>query len=102
MRTAETWSFMARWHDARAAIPAFHFRSIPGDERQLGRGRAGGRRRLAGPGSTDDCQLARRLVEALRAGLGGDHDVLDPGAAAAREVDAGLDREGVARRQRSG
>src|SRR5882724_7889100 len=59
--------------------------------------------RTAGSGgSTDDGELAGCLVEALRAGLGGDHDVLDAGAAAAREVDAGLDREGVTGRQRGG
>src|SRR5438309_2324406 len=100
--TVETWSFIGR----RQSVLAFDFRWIPVNERRLGptvadrRDRRG--RRLDRPGSTDDGQLAGRLVEPLRAALGGHHDVFDAGAAAAREVDPRLDREGVAGRQRGG
>src|SRR6478609_470150 len=44
--------------------------------------------------AVDDVQLARRFVERDRAVRAADHDVLDPGAVFADEVDPGLDREG--------
>ena len=46
---------------------------------------------------SDDREVARRVVQALGPGVGGDHDVLEPEAEPAREVDAGLDAERVAR-----
>src|ERR1043165_6832523 len=72
IRTVETWSFIGR------------------------------RSRRSAARSPDHGEVAGRFVEALGAGLGGDDDVLDAGAAPAGKVDAGFDREGVARRQRGG
>src|ERR671915_2246292 len=51
-------------------------------------------------GSLDDVELRRGRVEALDAGLGADHDVLDPRAPAVGDVDPGLHAEGVARLER--
>src|SRR5919202_5341230 len=56
-------------------------------------------RALGEASSADHGQVPGRLVQALRPGLGGDDDVLDPGPAPPGQVDAGLDREGVARLQ---
>src|SRR5262249_12513205 len=46
--------------------------------------------------SRNYCYIARRLVEPQRAVLGRDDDVFEAHAEPAREVDAGLHREGVA------
>src|SRR5579864_7045476 len=59
------------------------------------------RPRSTGPGSgVDHGQAVVDMVERLRTGVVGHDDVLDPGAEAAGQVDAGLDREGVAGRDR--
>src|SRR4051812_42860075 len=106
MRTVETWSFIDGPCPGDAAILAFLFRCIPVNERRLWSSRRPNRsgvpfplysgnrtpvglgRRLGDPYSTDDRQIAGRLVEAFGAGLGGHHDVFDAGAAPAGQVDA--------------
>ena len=48
----------------------------------------------------DDDQRVVDVVDGQRAGVGGDHDVLEAHPPSPRHVDAGLDAEGVARLQR--
>src|SRR5229473_1567426 len=46
------------------------------------------------------CQVVRVVREVLGAGLGDEHEVLEPAAAEAGPVEAGLDRDHVARDER--
>ena len=80
---------------------------VVGRHRGLPRGERGDRQRAVGPRQlaprvrrrlVDDVQLGRGRVEALAAGIGADHDVLDARAPRVADVDPRLDAEGVARR----